>query len=215
VNLELDSLSRKAARGDLSPAERARLEALLREHPEARAQTEWDAAFTAKLAEKVEAMPPMPGWARAEQALRAAARSEGARQSRREPGIFDRIADWMNERLGWTLNVQAIAAALVLSQAGVIGLVMLQDRAPEYGDIRGGVQGEAPSGPLLRVSFRPDVQEAAMRQALADIGGEIVGGPGQLGVYLVRVQEGGLAAAADRLRASGTTALVEIFEAKR
>jgi hypothetical protein len=65
------------------------------------------------------------------------------------------------------------------------------------------------------VSFRQDLREAELRRALADVGGEIVGGPGQIGVYLVRIKEGDLAAAAQRLRASGATELVEIVEAKR
>jgi adenylosuccinate synthase len=39
---------------------------------------------------------------------------------------------------------------------------------------------------------------------LAEIGGEIVGGPGQIGIYLVRVKDVDLATAAQRLRASGT-----------
>lgn len=209
MNLELDELSRKAARGELAPGERERWEALLRDHPEARALAEWDAAFTAKLAEKVESLPVTPGWARTERALRAAARAERARQ----PGILDRMSDWFSERLGWSFNLQAVAAALVLVQAGVIGL--LAQRAPEYSDVRSGTQGEAASGPLLRVSFRPDLAEAALRQALVEIGGEIVGGPGQLGLYLVRVKEGGLAAAAERLRATGTTVLVEVVDVKR
>lgn len=210
MNLELDELSRRAARGELEPAERDRFEALLRVDPQARAQAEWDAAFTAKLGEKVESLPPMPGWSRAERALQAATRAERAR-----PGILDRISEWMSERLGWAVNVQAVAAALVLAQAGVIGLLALQQRAPEYSDIRGGAQGEAPTGPLLRVSFRPDLPESGLRQALAEVGGEIVGGPGQLGVYLVRIREGGLAAAAERLRATGATQLVEIVDVKR
>jgi hypothetical protein len=54
-----------------------------------------------------------------------------------------------------------------------------------------------------------------LRQALAEVGGEIVGGPGQLGVYLVRIREGDLAAAAERLRTTGTTQLVEIIDVKR
>jgi hypothetical protein len=210
MNLELDELSRRAARGELDPAEHERFETLLRVDPQARAQAEWDAAFTTKLAEKVDALPPMPGWARAERALQAARRAERAR-----PGLLDRISDWMSERLGWAVNVQAVAAALVLAQAGVIGLLALQQRAPEYSDIRSGAQGEAPTGPLLRVSFRPDLPESGLRQALAEVGGEIVGGPGQLGVYLVRIREGDLAAAAERLRTTGTTQLVEIVDVKR
>ena len=66
-------------------------------------------------------------------------------------------------------------------------------------------------GASLRVSFKQDVREADMRKALAEIDGEIVGGPGQLGVYLVRIKVGNPATAAQRLRAHGITVLVEII----
>ena len=65
------------------------------------------------------------------------------------------------------------------------------------------------------MSFRQDVREAELRRALADVGGEIVGGPGRIGVYLVRIKEGDLEAAAQRLRAGGATELVEIVPARR
>jgi hypothetical protein len=200
-------LSRKAATGGLSAAEREWLEAHLREHPNKHAELEWDQAFAAKLEEKVAAMPAMPGWDRAQRALR----SEPAP---RAPGVLDRLSAWLASALGVPVNVQAIAAALILAQAGVIGLLAWQQR-PEYSEFRAGAQDDAPRGPLLRVSFRQDIREGDLRQALADVGGEIVGGPGQLGIYLVRVKDGDLRAAAERLRATGLTALVEIQEARR
>ena len=62
----------------------------------------------------------------------------------------------------------------------------------EYSQIRAGTQDQTPRGPLLRVSFRAGCARVRLAAALADIGGEIVGGPGQIGVYLVRVKEGDL-----------------------
>jgi hypothetical protein len=210
-----DELSRKAAAGALSAAERDWLEAYLRDHPDRRAELEWDQAFSAKLEEKVASMPPMPGWDRTEQVLRAAGIARKAQPTRRAaPGVLDRLSDWLASSLGLPLNVQAIAAALLVVQAGVIGVLAWQ-LPPEYSEIRAGVPDAAPRGPLLRVSFRPDIREAELRKALADIGGEIVAGPGQLGVYLVRVKDGGLSAAALRLRATGLTDLVEIHEPAR
>jgi hypothetical protein len=207
MNDQFAELSRKAAAGKLSPAEREWLEAHLREHPNERAELEWDQAFAAKLEEKVAAMPAMPGWDRAQRVLR----SEPAP---RAPGVLDRLSAWLASALGVPVNVQAIAAALILAQAGVIGLLAWQQR-PEYSEFRAGAQDDAPRGPLLRVSFRQDIREAELRKALADVGGEIVGGPGQLGILHVRVKDGDLGAAAERLRATGLTALVEIQEAQR
>jgi hypothetical protein len=201
-------LSRKAATGGLSAAEREWLEAHLREHPNKHAELEWDQAFAAKLEEKVAAMPAMPGWERTRRALRTASTAP------RAPGVLDRLSEWLASTLGVPLNVQAIAAALILAQAGVIGLLAWQQR-PEYSEFRAGARDDAPRGPLLRVSFRQDIREADLRKALADVGGEIVGGPGQLGIYLVRVEDGDLRIAAERLRATGLTALVEIQEPTR
>ena len=61
---------------------------------------------------------------------------------------------------------------------------------------------------VLLVPLRHDDAEDARA-----VGGEIVGGPGQLGVYLVRIKDGPLGAAAQNLRDSGTTELVEVVNA--
>ena len=66
-----EELSRKAAAGTLSAAEREWLDAHLREHPHKRADLEWDEAFAAKLEQKIAAMPARPGWERTAQALQA------------------------------------------------------------------------------------------------------------------------------------------------
>jgi hypothetical protein len=225
MTTRFDDISRKAAVGTLSDEEREWLDAHLREHPQRRADLEWDAAFGARLEEKIAAMPAMPGWERTERELRAehaASDAQGRarvpaprREVPREPGLLDRLSDWLASSLGLAINAQAVAVALVLVQAGLIGVLAWQHEARDAGAIRAGATDPTPRGPLLRVSFRQDLREADLRRALADIAGEIVGGPGQIGVYLVRVREGDLAAAAQRLRASGTTDLVEVVEARR
>jgi hypothetical protein len=215
-----DELSRKAAAGTLSEAERAELERHLREHPGDRAVLEWDQAFAAKLAEKVAGMPAMPGWERTERELRAEAPAVEPTRAKpaptRRPGVLDRLSEWLASWLGFAVNAQAIAAAVVVLQAGVIGVLGWQfTHTEEESRMRAGTQDATPRGPLLRVSFRADLPEAGLRRALGAIGGEIVGGPGQLGIYLVRVKEGNLSVAALRLRDSGATELVEIIEAGR
>ena len=224
-----DEISRKAAAGTLSAAEREWLDAHLREHPGKRAELEWDEAFSAKLEDKIAAMPARPGWERTERLLQVEAEQAGAAaaaQNRRPargpktaaprvPGTLDRLSDWLASTLGLAINAQAVAIALVLVQAGVIGVLAWQYTGADDSEMRGGAQDPTPRGPLLRVSFRQDVREAELRRALADVGGEIVGGPGQIGVYLVRIKEGDLEAAAQRLRAGGATELVEIVPARR
>lgn len=218
MNPQFDEISRKAAAGTLTDEEREWLATYLREHPERRFDHEWDAAFVAGLDEKIAAMPAMPGWERTEHMLQAETRARvppAKGMAVRNPGLLDRLADWVASSWGFAINTQAVAVALVLVQAGAIGVLAWQYEARDDSTIRAGTADPTARGPLLRVSFRQDLREAELRRALADIGGEIVGGPGQIGVYLVRVREGDLRAAAQRLRTGGTAELVEVVEAGR
>jgi len=199
-----EELSRRSVSGELSAPEREALEKYLREDPRLRAEHDWDEAFHAKLDEKIGSMPAMPGWERTQAALRAQA------EAPRTAGILDRLSERLSAWLGFPFNAQAVAAALVVIQAGVIGVYAWQFHVTDYSDVRGSQPDAMGRAASLRVSFKPDVREADMRNALAEIDGEIVGGPGQLGVYLVRIKEGNPATAAQRLRARGITVLVEI-----
>jgi hypothetical protein len=217
MTLQFDGLSRKAASGALSADERAALDEMLRQHPERRFDLEWDAALRARLEEKIAAMPALPGWTRTEQLLLAeqasgerAQAAQTAGRVARKPGLLDRVSEWMASSFGLAVNAQAVAVVLVLAQAGVIGLLAWQYSPPDEGAMRTATPDARPRGPLLRVSFRSDVREGDLRRALAAVGGEIVGGPGQLGVYLVRIKEGSLDVAARQLGATGTTELVEV-----
>jgi len=219
-----EEISRKAAAGTLSDEEREWLANHLREHPDRRADLEWDAAFSARLEQKIAGMPAMPGWERTERVLQEERAASEAPSPSRVPaakrvaargGLLDRFSDWLASSLGFTIDAQAVAVALVLVQAGLIGVLAWQYETRDDSTIRAGATDPTPRGPLLRVSFRQDLREAELRRALADIGGEIVGGPGQIGVYLVRVREGDLRAAAQRLRAGGTAELVEVVEPGR
>ena len=204
-----EELSRRSATGELSAAEREALEAMLREDPRRHVELQWDAAFAVKLDDKIDAMPAMPGWERTSAVLRT--EDEAASP----PGILDRLSQRLSGWLGFPFNAQAVAAALVVIQAGVIGVGAWQFQAREYSDVRGAVPDAAKQGPMLRVSFKPEVRESELRKALSEIDGEIVGGPGQLGIYVVRIRDGKPAAAAQRLRARGITQLVEIVESRR
>lgn len=208
-------LSRRVAAQQASAVERAELDRLLGEQPARQADVEWDATFAAQLQAKVDEMPQLPGWERtqrlllaeADQPARASVTHRSARSARQ---VLDRCSDWLASLLGFPVNAQAIAVCVIAAQVGIIGLLATQPAEPQYSEVRSGAGAAAPSGPLLRVSFRADLREADLRRALIAIGGEIVAGPGQLGIYLVRVREGDLQAAATRLRESGAVELVEL-----
>ena len=207
MDTRFDELSRKAAAGTLAADERAWLDAYLHEHPERRAELEWDEAFGRQLERKIATMPPLPGWERTQRILQAERRPA-------TPGLLDRVSEWIVQTMGLRFDAQAAAVALVLVQAVAIGVLAWPERDAGEDRIRGGTPHAMPRGPLLRVSFREDVREADMRRVVADAGAEIVGGPGQIGVYLLRVPDGDANVAAKRLHESGITALVEVVGSK-
>ena len=208
-------LSLKATHGELSAAEKTQLDELLAQRPELRADLDWDDAFHARLGDRVATLPAMPGWERTARILAAESPATQPQTAAPEIGILDRLGDSIATIFGVRFNLQGLALALVLAQAGIIGMLAWQDRGTDYSEIRGGNRADVVRGPVLRVSFRPEVTEAASREAITAVNGEIVGGPGQLGIYLIRVKDLDLESAARRLRESGTTVLVEIFEPKR
>lgn len=93
----------------------------------------------------------------------------------------------------WFAPALALAASLVLAQAIVIG-VLIGEREEGYRPLSGPVQAQ---GTLLQIRFQPQATEAAVRAALSEIGGELVAGPGALGIYTVRVDT---AKSADAMR---------------
>lgn len=95
-----------------------------------------------------------------------------------------------------------IAAAVVLTQAVIIGTLL---DPPAQDPLRTLSGGEAAGGQLLQITFKPQATEAQIRSLLASIQGEIVAGPGALGVYAVRVPDHQGAAALEKLRRDTTT----------
>ena len=90
-------------------------------------------------------------------------------------------------RRAWHKPALALAAAVMLAQAGVI--VNLLARQDPTGDTRP-LAVTPVAGNLLQITFRHTTTEPQLRAALAQVGGVLVSGPGQLGVYTVRVDGG-------------------------
>jgi anti-sigma factor RsiW len=107
------------------------------------------------------------------------------------------------ERPRWFAPALALAASLLIAQTLVIG-VLLSEREGVLRPASGPAQAQ---GALLQVQFRADATEVQIRRLLLEIGGEIVGGPGSLGIYTVRVPAQEAETALLRLR--GETGLVE------
>jgi hypothetical protein len=85
---------------------------------------------------------------------------------------------------------------MLLAQAAVIGYLVHERNAA-----LAPLSGQPPaSGELLQVVFKADATERDIRGLLASVDAELVGGPGALGVYTIRVPAGRADAAAAALR---------------
>lgn len=117
------------------------------------------------------------------------------------PGLFERAVNWLRETLvgGW---VEAPAGArlamvaqfaLILILGGV--LLMPPGAGPDGGEAAyvtssAGNAADAglTGGATIAVMFEPTVTELQMREALAEVGGEIVAGPSLQGSYSIRIE---------------------------
>jgi len=193
--------------GTLDEPERDWIEDYLREHPEARAELRWQERLQAHIRQESPSLSPDVGLERfmarihAEAGERARAAPSARAPARGKPG--ERIRALF---AAWQLTpAVALTATVILAQAGIIGALLVAQRGdsdPAFATVRSIGPGQLVSGPVLQVSFRPDTPEGELRALLASIGGTLVGGPGQLGNYLVVVPPGREAQAQQQLAAS-------------
>ncbi len=177
--------------GTLSDDERDWVEDYLREHPDARAELRWQEGLQTQLRQTVPS-PPTPdvGLERFMARIHAETAGAQARPAARaaaHPGFADRLRDFLAR---WQLTpALALAATVVVAQAAIIGALLVgqQEADPEFATVRSVAPGQLVTGPVLQLTFRADATEAQLRQLLVQIGGTLVGGPGQLGNYLVAV----------------------------
>lgn len=108
-------------------------------------------------------------------------------------------------RPAWLPRGYALAASVILAQAALIGVLVME--RDEYALLSFlaplASKQTATPGVVLQVVFREQASEAAIRAALRDARGEIVGGPGALGVYRIKIAAPGADAALARLRGNG------------
>ncbi len=158
------------ANGTLSLEDRRRIDALLAASPDLRAELAWLETVRGELKRSTEAGTDDGGLG--ELLGRIDVPAEGNVVPIARPA-----------RPRWHMPALAIAASLVLVQAVVIG-VLVQQPDETLRPLSGPVD---PRGVLLQVRFQPQATEAEMRGLLTGIGGELVAGPGALGLYTVRV----------------------------
>jgi hypothetical protein len=190
--------------GTLSAADRAWVDGYLRLHPEARADLEWYASLQQKIRADVPPVSPDAGLERLLHRVRLERRPP--RPERELASLLNAVRDFFAGIVMRPAFAYAVMA-LVVSQAGLIGALLFEQQ--EYAGYRSMVPVRAHE-PLLRVTFKAEAMELELRGALVDVGGTLVGGPGQLGEYLVRVPPEKVEAAAARLRANEAIEAVEV-----
>lgn len=190
--------------GTLDDAGRRWMEAYLVEHPHARAEAAWYGNLQQRLRDAGPDVSPTVGLDKVMAKIRA-----------ERPSWSVRVAEFLSSFLARHSLVPAMsmaAVALLVIQGGVIFQMgsELDALRQETAEVRAGRTEAVTDGPLLQVEFLSDARESQLRLLLIAIQGEIVGGPGQLGDYYIRVPAGTQSAAVDRLKKEAVVGSVRL-----
>ena len=189
MNERFEELLPWYANGSLGDEDRAFVEAYLEQHPEARSELEWYRSLQKRVQENAPAVPATIGLARAMRLI------QGDR-----PTLSERISAFFGN-LGVRPSYAMATFAIVAVQGGVI-LNLLGDVNENADEIRSLRAVRVEEGPMLKISFAPDARASDIRMLVVQVGGELAGGPGQLGEYYLRVPAGSEAAALARVQAA-------------
>jgi len=182
--------------GTLDAAVRRRVEQHLRDHPEAQEALRMHRRLQAEVRARAGDVPADLGW---EAFARQAGLAAGPRGLRARLGdAWARFGGLASPRLAY-----AVLGAVVFCQTVAIGVLWRAKDAEEAGYATERAVGHgAASLPALTVRFKPGTPELEIRKLLLGIDGRIVGGPDQLGNYLVSVPADELEPARQALAAS-------------
>lgn len=190
--------------GEADPARAGEIQAALAVDVTLRARLEAMAARDDKVRAAFEQLlerPIPPALAdRVGAAVAASAKVVALQSRRRTPG-----------RWAWVAGALVAQAAILVGAFVLIGPVR-DVRAPtaDYKALSASTQDDAANIVLM---FHPDTREAAVREALASVGGRVVGGPNAAGAWMIRVPHATRDAALPRLRARPDVKMAEALDA--
>ena len=184
--------------GTLDVTTRRALERVLAQSPLLRSEVVWLRLVRGQIREQAQADAMQRSDSAGLDTLMAMVRGE---QSGKVVPLPSRLRRWVAGARRLPLSM-GIAAAVVLTQAVIIGSLLDQ---PAHDALKTLSGGAAAGGQLLQITFKPQATEAQIRTLLASVRGEIVAGPGALGIYTVRVPEREGAPALEKLRSDSTT----------
>jgi hypothetical protein len=189
--------------GTLEKDQREWVDQYVSGHPQARAELRWHESLQTKMRENVPSVSPDIGLDRFMARIRQEHRAK-------TPTLMQRLNAFFSG-FGMT-PAFAATAVLVLVQAGVIANLLLQRSHLEedYSAVRS-LPAPIAVGPVLQVSFKPEATEREIRLLLVSIGARLVGGPGQLGNYILQVPAEATDAAAKKLQASQAVDVVMVL----
>lgn len=202
--------------GSITDADRLWFEKYLNAHSDAQRALKSEISLRSAIREGTESVASDAGLAQLLQRI-------GASRPAMTPGFAQRWRKWLVDvRNGkGSLSIGpgfAVAATLLLAQAGIIGALLgranVEEGAGAFSSSRALSRSPTASVEVyLRVRFLPDSKEGDIRFLLVSSGARIVAGPSQLGNYFVHVPEDRLKLAKQRLESSGIVeSVLEVAE---
>ena len=185
----------------LDEADREWVDAYLRDHPKSLAELQWYRTLQETIERDAPAVPAEIGLDRVMASIRAE-RAPSRVAARQGPSLGERLREFFSSITPQPLLRPALAGALAVVVVQGIVIANLATRPDESTELRAVKPTVVDPGPFLKVNFKADAREADIRMLLVQINGSLAGGPGQLGDWYVRIPEGRIATAADKLKAS-------------
>jgi hypothetical protein len=185
----------------LDAADRAWVDAYLREHPKSLAELQWYRTLQETMRRDAPAVSAEVGLDKVMARIRAESAPSRA-PAQQAPGIGERLREFFASITPQPLLKPALAGALAVVVVQGIVIANLATKPDESTEIRATRPTVVDPGPFLKVNFKADAREADIRLLLVEIDGTLAGGPGQLGDWYVRIPEARIAAAADKVKAS-------------
>jgi hypothetical protein len=188
--------------------ERAWMERVVREEAQAKAALEWHRLLQRDIQASVDSLPEvgLEGLMRKVHAGEAGSpKAVEARKS--SPGWIRGLLQSLQPR-----TVYAFASVIIVLQAGIIGALMREGAEPQYAQTRETGAPAGLQGPVLQVTFKPELTEREMRMLLVNVGGRVMDGPSQLCDYIVFVPADRIEAAREAFERSGMVDAVVVLE---
>lgn len=198
--------------GQLDEIKTAWMEQYVAEHPDAAAEVEIERALKNTLLNELPVYTPDHGL----NTLMSRIRTEEDSLQSATPDRRNRVVTLCIDALSSLfLNPKwAVAVALILLQTGAIATLLLSrdgTTLPGKNQWRSVTPPYQFQRPVLEITFKSTSTEADIRLLLIKIRGSLLGGPGQLGKYLVKVPEDSITEAQKEVMNSGIIESVQIL----